>query len=64
MELLPRVEVFLDALSELTDTKFYLEMVTQRKGLLKTYGVPELSFNPTLLFSNEEIDFYQKEVEF
>jgi hypothetical protein len=59
VEILPRVEAFLDALSELTETELYLEMVTPRKGILKTYGVPELSFNPRLLFENDETDFYR-----
>ncbi|MHA2238155.1 MAG: hypothetical protein ACXAB2_07265, partial [Candidatus Hodarchaeales archaeon] len=45
-DLLPQVEVFLDALSEVTETKFYLEMVTPKIGILRTYGIPELCFNP------------------
>jgi hypothetical protein len=51
-DLLPQVEVFLDALSEVTETKFYLEMVTPKIGILRTYGIPELCFNPQLLFQD------------
>lgn len=55
--LLPCVEIFLDALSELTETQFYIEMNTLKKGVLKTYGVPELSFNSNLLFQDDSDNF-------
>ncbi len=50
VNLLPRIEVFLDILNDLTETNFFLEMLAPKKGILRTYGVSELSFNPQLLF--------------
>lgn len=49
-KILPQVEVFLDALNEISDTQFYFEVENKRIGVLKIFDAEKITFNKDLLF--------------
>ena len=51
-EILPQVQMFLDALGEIAETQFYFEMQTSWIGVLKIYDTEPLNLNEHLLFGN------------
>ncbi|MFW9905077.1 MAG: hypothetical protein ACFFFH_12135 [Candidatus Thorarchaeota archaeon] len=46
------IKTFLDALYELTNKRFYFEVINDQKAILRIYGLEELQFVNDILFQS------------